>query len=272
MQKLDGKLVADKIIADIKKDIPYRRGCSHSLVIITIGEDEASKIYVGRKKKKAEECGLIPIHLQLGEDTNIFMLESLIKSFNELDYVRGIIVQKPLTKKLKPHEKDIDLLIDPSKDVDGFHPMSKYKACTPKGVITLLDAYEVPYHGKNVVIAGRSEIVSKPLAKMFMDRDCTVTMIHSKTDRLTVRRLIDDCDIFVSAIGKPKYWTNEDLSHGKDKLVLIDIGINRDENGKVCGDVDPLAYKNFEYYTPVPGGVGVMTVATLMDNTSKLAF
>lgn len=264
MKVLEGKVVAQMVYDKIKESPNSNR--SKTLAIITVGEDEASKVYVNTKKKKAKECGFNSMHIQLSEDTPFYHLESVIETLNRLDYIGGIIVQKPLPKGLSLFDDEIDSLIDPKKDIDGFHPNSKFIACTPKGIITLMDSYNVPYQGKNVVIAGRSKIVAQPLAKLLMDRNCTVTMIHSKTDKNTVARLIDDCDIFISAIGRPKYWTEEHLGHGKDKIALIDVGINRDENGKLCGDVDPNAYKHFEYYTPVPGGVGVMTVASLLEN------
>lgn len=264
MKVLEGKVVAQMVYDKIKES-PNSNRCK-TLAIITVGEDEASKVYVNTKKKKAKECGFNSMHIQLSEDTPFYHLESVIENLNRLDYIGGIIVQKPLPKGLSLFDDKIDSLIDPRKDIDGFHPNSKFIACTPKGIITLMDSYNVPYQGKNVVIAGRSKIVAQPLAKLLMDRNCTVTMIHSKTDKNTVARLIDDCDIFISAIGRPKYWTEEHLGHGKDKIALIDVGINRDENGKLCGDVDPNAYKHFEYYTPVPGGVGVMTVASLLEN------
>lgn len=267
MKVLDGKIVAnmiyDKIKGEEKKDY-YK-----TLAIVTVGDDEASKVYVNTKKKRAKECGFSSMHIQLSEDTSYCQLEAVIESLNALQHVKGIIVQKPLPKGLNLFDEEIDKLIDPSKDIDGFNPVSPFVACTPKGIITLLDSYNVQYHGKNVVIAGRSKIVAQPLAKLLMDRNCTVTMIHSKTDKNTVARLIDDCDIFISAIGRPKYWTEEHLGHGKDKIALIDVGINRDENGKLCGDVDPNAYKHFEYHTPVPGGVGVMTVASLIENLNQ---
>lgn len=264
MKVLEGKVVA-QMVYDKIKETPNNNH-NKTLAIITVGEDEASKVYVNTKKKKAKECGFNSMHIQLSEGTPFYHLEALINFLNETEFIGGIIVQKPLPRGLNLFDNDIDKLIDPSKDVDGFNPNSDYIACTPKGIITLLESYDVPYQGKNVVIAGRSKIVAQPLAKLLMDKDCTVTMIHSKTDKDTVARLIDDCDIFVSAIGKPQYWTEEHLGHGKDKLALIDVGINRTEDGKICGDVDPKAYKHFKHYTPVPGGVGVMTVASLLEN------
>lgn len=268
--KLDGKFASDKLYNAIKSKRKFNTEYK-TLAIVTIGDDEASKVYVNKKKQKAVECGFHYQHIQLSANTNYFQLETIIRMLNENVDVKGIIIQKPLTDLLKNWEEQIDNLIDPEKDIDGFHPMSKFTPCTPKGIISLLETNKVPFARKNVVIAGRSDIVAKPLAKLFMECDCTVTMIHSKTDKETVQHLINNCDIFVSAIGKLYYWT-EDYFKGLDKkTVLVDVGINRmysEELNKyvVRGDVHPDCYKYFDYYTPVPGGVGLMTVATLIDN------
>lgn len=271
--KLDGKEASKEIYREIKRGQNYLKE-SKILAIITVGSDEASEVYVRSKKVKTEECGYKYMHIKLSEKTHFFELETLVKSLNENPQVKGIIIQKPLSKHLESWGEQIDRLIDPKKDVDGFHPMSAFKSCTPKGILTLLEYFYVPYEGKNVVIAGRSDIVAKPLAKMLMDKDCTVTMIHSKTPESTVRSLIDNCDIFVSAIGKPKYWTEDYFNCSHKKLALIDVGINRVFNEElnkniVVGDIHPNCYKYFDYYTTVPGGVGLMTVATLIDNLSN---
>ena len=271
--KLDGKLASKEIYEEIKRGQRYLKD-DKILAIVTVGDDEASKVYVNNKKKKALECGYKYMHIQMSSNIHFFELENVIKNLNENVDVKGIIIQKPLTEELSRWEDKIDELIHPSKDIDGFHPMSKFQACTPRGIITLLDYYNVPYEGKNVVIAGRSNIVAKPLAKMLMDSNCTVTMIHSKTPEPTVRYLIENCDVFVSAIGKPKYWTEDYFNCSHKKIALVDVGINRVFNEElnknvVVGDVDPRCYKYFDYYTPVPGGVGLMTVATLIDNLSN---
>ena len=269
--KLDGKEVSKEIYDRIKRGQKYSKE-NKILAIVTVGDDEASKVYVNNKKKKAVECGYKYMHIQMSDNTNFFELENVIKNLNENVDVKGIIIQKPLTEELE--RWNVDTLIDPKKDVDGFHPMSDFDSCTPRGIIHLLDYYNVPYEGKNVVIAGRSEIVAKPLAKMLMDSNCTVTMIHSKTPEPTVRYLIENCDVFVSAIGKPNYWTEDYFNCSHKKIALVDVGINRVFNEElnknvVVGDVDPRCYKYFDYYTPVPGGVGLMTVATLIDNLSN---
>lgn len=271
--KLDGREVSTAIYDDIKRGQNYAKE-NKILAIVTVGDDEASKVYVNTKKKKAVECGYKYQHIQLSANTHFFELENIIKSLNENVDVKGIIIQKPLPEDLNRWDCHIDTLIDPKKDIDGFHPMSKFKACTPKGVITLLDKYKVDYHKKNVVIAGRSKIVAQPLAKMFMDADCTVTMIHSKTDKRTVLQLLQNCDVFVSAIGRPHHWTRDFFDERPNRLAIVDVGINRifseeEQKYKVVGDVHPNCYEYFNYYTPVPGGVGLMTVATLIDNLSN---
>lgn len=269
--KLDGKLVSNEIYENIKRGRKYQPE-SKILAIVTVGDDEASKVYVNTKKKKAVECGYKYMHIQMSDNTHFFELENVIKNLNENVDVKGIIIQKPLTEELE--RWNVDHLIDPKKDIDGFHPMSDFDSCTPRGIIHLLDYYNVPYEGKNVVIAGRSKIVAKPLAEMLMAKNCTVTMIHSKTPEPTVRSLIENCDVFISAIGKPHYWTEDYFDCSHKKIALVDVGINRIfnedlEKNVVVGDVNPKCYQYFDYYTPVPGGVGLMTVATLIDNLSN---
>lgn len=268
--KLDGKLVSEEIYCTVKNRV-QRNARNKTMAIVTIGDDEASKVYVNNKKKKIVECGMKYQHISLSENTNLFELEELVKMLNDNDYINGIIIQKPLTPSLKKYEYMIDTWIDPEKDVDGFSPVSVHKSCTPKGIMTLLDYY-LDCSGKNVVIAGRSKIVAQPLADMFMERNCTVTMIHSHTSDSTVRNLIANCDIFVSAIGRPHYWTKDYFNTNKKYLALVDVGINRVYSGnttKIVGDIDPEVYNLSEYYTPVPGGVGLMTVATLINNLSN---
>lgn len=266
MTKLDGKVASTGIYSEIK-----RRGLRNTgrriLAIVTLGDDEASKSYVRTKKRKAQECGFEYMHIQLSEGTEFAELEKCIKDLNENIFVKGIIIQKPLPKKLQSWEREIDTLIFPEKDIDGFHPMSHYTACTPKGILLLLKHYKVDYKNKRVVIAGRSDIVGKPLAKLFDKENCTVTMIHTKTDKEYVSDLLASCDIFVSAVGKPHYWTADYFDNDRKRIAVIDVGINRTEEG-IVGDIHPDVYKHFEYYTPVPGGVGLMTVASLIDNLS----
>lgn len=265
MTKMFGKDVSEKIIEDCKKRLRYFHNRTKVLVIITLGEDEASKIYVRNKIRKAEELGFTAMHVKFSDTCTYNTLYRFVELLNEDTHVKGIIIQKPLPSHLASWEDKIDNLIAPKKDIDGFGILSEHDPCTPKGIMTMLDFYKVPVERKNVVIAGRSKIVAKPLAKMFMDRDCTVTMIHSKTPRDTVKALLKNCDIFVSAIGKPHYWTSDYFKDTPKKLALVDVGINRLDE-KVVGDINPDCYEHFEFYTPVPGGVGVVTVATLMEN------
>lgn len=280
-QILDGKLVAERIYHSLKnyEELQPTGGSlvraigsklfskDKVLAIITIGEDEASKVYVGRKKKKVEEMGCSFMHICLNRGVAFSVLEETIMYLNAMNHVKGIIVQKPLPNGLKAYEKQIDNLIVSHKDVDGFSANSEYTPCTPLGIISLLKEYEVSFTKKNVVIAGRSSTVSKPLADILTSQyDCTVTMIHTQTDEDTIEQLINNCDIFVSAIGKPHYWKEHHFRDNKHKIALIDVGISRDENGKLKGDVHPDAYKHFDFYTPVPGGVGQMTVAGLITN------
>lgn len=243
---------------------------SQTLAIVTVGEDEASKVYVNNKKRELEKYGFKYQHIQLSEHTSFLSFRRVIEGLNQNDNVNGIIIQQPINSFTFSDEqrKLVNTLVEPSKDVDGLHPMSDFAPCTPLGICYLLAYFKVPIQNKNVVIAGRSDLVGKPLAKILMEGyNCTVTIIHSHTAKDTVKSLLNNCDIFVSAIGKPKYWTNEFFTDPqRQKLALVDVGINRDENGKLCGDVDPEVYNKFDYYTPVPRGVGLMTVASLIDN------
>lgn len=265
MTMMLGKDVSNKIIEECKNRLRYFYNQTKVLAIVTLGDDEASKVYVRNKIRKVEELGFTAMHVRLSETCTYNTLSRFVELLNEDQHVKGIIIQKPLPLHLMTWEDKIDNLITPKKDIDGFGTLSHHDACTPKGIMTMLDFYNVPVERKNVVIAGRSNIVAKPLAKMFMDRDCTVTMIHSKTPVETVQLLLKECDIFVSAIGRPYYWTKECFENTPKKLALIDVGINRLDN-KVVGDVNPECYEHFEFYTPVPGGVGLTTVATLMEN------
>ena len=272
-QILDGKVASAKIYETIAKGQKFSSKPG-TLAIVTIGNDEASKVYVNSKKAKALACGFKFQHIQLSENITYKELEETVNFLNKNTHINGIIIQKPLPKHLAKWDSLIDTLVDPNKDVDGFHPMSDFESCTPKGIIKLLDVNEVPYEGKFVVIAGRSKIVSQPLAKMFMDKNCTVVMIHSKTPKDLVEKLIKECDIFVSAIGSKYHWTEYLFRDSKPKIALVDVGINREydeelKKNRIFGDIHPDCYKYSDYYTPVPGGVGLMTVAMLMTNLNE---
>ena len=283
---LDGKKVAEELYSKL----PNMNG--KELSIITIGDDEASKVYVRNKIKACERVGLKGVNYRLREDVRIEEIICLIEEKNLDDNVVGIMIQKPYPERLNMHYMEDFILFQ--KDVDGLCKYNMFKTlsgklntkdwlgnepihypATPKGIITLLDYYNIPIEGKNIVIIGRSDIVGKPLAAMMTARDATVTLCHSKTKNL--RESLIHADIIISAIGKPKYIDKDFLSNfhfenfigekSSDKPIIIDVGINRDENGKLCGDVDfddVLPYVSA--ITPVPGGVGPMTVYSLISN------
>ena len=271
---LDGKIVA----ADIKQRLAREIGealvegkRAPKLMIISVGEDPASKVYVRNKLKAAAEIGIIANHFPMQADlvTTEYVKET-ISLFNEDPYLDGIMVQLPLPKHLD--ERAIIDAIDPEKDVDGLTTTNigrlrsgqpGMQPCTAKGIIDLCRYYNIDLDGKDVTIVGRSNIVGKPLADMMMAAGATVTQCHTHTSDLMFHTLT--ADIIVSAVGKLKLITEKMIKCG---ATVIDVGINRDENGKLCGDID---YENVwvvaEHITPVPGGVGPMTVAELMSNT-----
>lgn len=272
---LNGKIVADTIKQQLKKEIDSAvvRGARRPhLVIVSVGDNPASKVYVKNKMKAAEEVGIIANHFPMGvmDDCtpSTKYVQGIIAKLNEDDEIDGIMVQLPLPSYLD--EREIIDAIDPTKDVDGLTTINIgrlrsgqpcIKPCTAAGIIDLCKYYNIELDGKNVTIIGRSNIVGKPLADLMMAEGATVTQCHSHTKDITYHCCTD---IVVSAVGKPKFigvnevWTD---------TTVIDVGINRDENGKLCGDVDFEAVKDrCEHITPVPGGVGPMTVAELMKN------
>lgn len=239
-----------------------------TLAIISVGDDPASKIYVRNKIRACDQANVeVALH-SIGENCTQEFLEYMIRDLNRCTDIDGILVQLPLPKHL--NEKRILRLIAPEKDVDGFHPynMGRLMAgdpamipCTPKGIMQLLAAYDITVEGKHVVIVGRSNIVGKPLAMLMLNADATVTICHSHTRNLA--DLTRQADILVAAVGKPHFITADMV---KPQAVVIDVGINR-MNGKLVGDVDFEAVSQVaSYITPVPGGVGKMTVAALIDN------
>lgn len=258
---MDGKKVAAEIEAEIKQAI-IDEGLKPKLLIVTDGHDPASKVYIRNKVKAAERCGIMPI-VTSTEEMSPF---DIVEYYPDFD---GIIVQLPMRNNL-----DAAYLIEaipPKKDVDGLNTngnlaASYFNPCTPMGIIQLLRYYQIPIEGKHAVIVGRSELVGKPLARMLLDRDATVTVCHSKTKGLA--GITPMADILISAVGNPGLIV---LPMIKENAVVVDVGINR-VDGKLCGDVDwawPTAdIKNHvSHITPVPGGVGPMTVAMLMENT-----
>lgn len=273
---INGKEVAEKIKAKVKAEIEERY-LYPRLAVVVVGNNPASKIYVNNKKKACEQVGIESLECCFKEDVTEDVLIQFIHELNENPCVSGILVQLPLPKHLD--EKKILEHIDPVKDVDCFTSINTGKLwlgdyelapCTALGVLELLDYYNIDIAGKHCVIVGRSNIVGKPVAALMLERNATVTVCHSKTKNLS--DITRQADILIAAVGKPKFIT---WGMVKDGAVVIDVGINRDENGKLCGDVDfdrtpkdgeGVADKS-SYITPVPGGVGPMTVAMLMKNT-----
>lgn len=273
MTQLDGKALAGKVKEQIREEavrLPRRPG----LAVVLVGNDPASRIYVTSKRKDCEECGIYSEEYALLEDTTQEELLDLVKSLNERPDIDGILVQLPLPGHLD--EERVLRAIDPGKDVDGFHPMNGgnlligqpgFLPCTPAGVMDLLDEYGIDPAGKHAVVVGRSNIVGKPMALLLLGRNATVTVCHSKTPDL------GDCcrraDILVAAVGRRGLITADMVKEG---AVVVDVAINRNENGKLCGDVDFDAVgAKAAYLTPVPGGVGPMTRAELMKNTLQAA-
>ena len=274
---MSGKVVSAQVRENIKKEteaLIESTGIYPGLAVILVGNDPASQVYVRNKQLACEELGFHAFEYKLGENTTQEQLLDLINVLNKDTKVHGILVQLPLPDHLD--EQSVLYAISPEKDVDAFHPMNVGKImigsydilpCTPAGVMELLDAAGVEIAGKNCVVVGRSNIVGKPMAMLLLQRSGTVTICHSKTKNLA--EVCAAADILVVAIGRPKFITADMV---KDGAVVVDVGINRDENNKLCGDVD---YENVapkaSCITPVPGGVGPMTITRLMKNTLRAA-
>lgn len=268
-QLINGKEVAEHIKLQVKNEIETL-GLTPTLAVVVVGDNPASRIYVNNKKKACEYVGIKSLEQVFPEDISEENLLNFIDELNENNNVHGILVQLPLPKHI--NENKVIERISPAKDVDGFSAVNvgqlwlgKYDMapCTAMGVIELLDYYNIDITGKHCVVVGRSNIVGKPMAALLLERNATVTVCHSKTKDLY--KHTKDADILISAVGKPKFITWGLVKNG---AVVIDVGINRDENGKLCGDVDFDDVKDrAEFLTPVPGGVGPMTVAMLMKNT-----
>ena len=273
---LNGKVVADTIKQQLKEEIDSAVASGHRrprLVIISVGNDLASKVYVKNKMKAAEECGIFITHSTHNEDVSFHHVVGLIDYCNHDPSIDGIMVQLPLPKGW--NERTVIDTIDPEKDVDGLTTTNIgklrsgqpcIKPCTAQGIIDLLDYYNIEIDGKDVTVVGRSNIVGKPVADLLMARGATVTQCHSHTNQLSYHTKM--ADVVVSAIGKPKFLSGKDIW---DADAIIDVGIHRDENGKLCGDIDYddviSVHGEQTNITPVPGGVGPMTVAELMKNT-----
>ena len=271
------KEIREKEIAKIKET--YKGGCK--VVFIQIGENPASNVYVRNKINLCKEVGIEVKHIQGDEETSQEALINSIKRFNLDKDIHGIMVQLPLPDHI--NEKSIINAIAPEKDIDGFTTINKGKLmigdkdaiipCTPKGIMTILEHENIDLQGKNVVIAGRSNIVGKPLANLMINAGATVTVCNSKTNKDYLSYLFFNADIFVSAIGKANYFNekffldNRMLTEYLEDTIAIDVGINRDEEGKLCGDIDKELYEEFKDVTSVPGGVGVMTVLEVIKNS-----
>ena len=275
---IDGKALAAKVRERVAADVAElkARGVEPGLAVVLVGEDQASATYVRSKLRDCEQCGIRSFDYKLPEDTPQSELMDLIARLNADPAVAGILVQMPLPDGLD--EEAVVAAIDPAKDVDGFHPQSLGKLvrglpglrpCTPAGIMEMLDAYGIDPTGKNAVIVGRSSIVGKPMSLMLLARDATISVAHSRTDQHELAHICQGADILVAACGIPRYIKGTWVKPG---ATVIDVGMDRDEDDKLCGDVDfatvePVAGA----ITPVPGGVGPMTRAMLMSNVVMAA-
>lgn len=268
---IDGKTISTVIKDECKEKVAEykKQGISICLAVIQVGNDPASSVYVNNKKKACAYIGIDSLSYELPEETTQEELLALIEELNQKKEVNGILVQLPVPKHID--EKTIINAISPKKDVDGFHPQSVgslcigqpgFVSCTPAGIIELLKRTNVDISGKHCVVIGRSNIVGKPMALLMLRENATVTVTHSKTKNL--KEITKQADILIVAIGKPKFV---DSSYVKEGAVVIDVGIHRNEDNKLCGDVDFESVKTIaSAITPVPGGVGPMTIAMLMKN------
>jgi len=273
-QIIDGKELAKSIRLRLKEEVEELKNADiyPKLAVIMVGDDKASKVYVKNKSKACNEVGIEYEEHLLPESTKMEELLDLIEKLNNDETVHGILVQSPLPQGLDANEAFKTIL--PQKDVDGFNPINVGKlslnqdcfvSCTPYGIIKMLETYNIEIEGTHAVIIGRSNIVGKPLAKCLLNKNATVTVCHSKTKNLS--EITKQADILIAAIGKPKFVTADMIKEG---ATVIDVGINRLDDGKIVGDTDFENIKNkAKYITPVPGGVGPMTIAMLMHNVVK---
>ena len=270
---MDGKALAAKKKEEIRENAAKLRR-QPGLAVILVGDNPASQVYVRNKEKDCEECGILCYDYRLPQDATQDQVLELVEKMNNYGAVDGILVQLPLPPQID--ERVVLEAIAPDKDVDAFHPenvgrimqgQAYYKPCTPAGVMELLHEYGIDPAGKHCVVVGRSNIVGKPMAMLLLHEDATVTICHSKTKDLKAQCL--QADILISAVGKQNLITADMVKPG---AVVIDVAMNRNEAGKLCGDVDFTAVSEVaSYITPVPGGVGPMTRAMLMENTYKAA-
>lgn len=268
---IDGKLISTQIKDELKKEVEELKaqGKEGALAVIQVGNDPASSVYVRNKKRACEYIGIQSVSYELDENITEGELLNIINKLNEDVSIKGILCQLPLPKHID-EDKVIDA-ISPEKDVDGFSPQSVgalvigkkgFLPCTPAGIVQLLKRSNIDIEGKNCVVVGRSNIVGKPMSLLMLRENATVTVCHSKTKDL--QEVCKRADILIVAIGKPMFI---DDTYVKDGAVVIDVGIHRDENNNLCGDVNfEAASQKASYITPVPGGVGPMTIAMLMSN------
>ncbi len=273
---ISGKEVSQKVKGEVReKALALKaKGIDVGLAVVIVGDNPASRVYVNSKKKACEEVGFNSYEYALPEETTQQELLDLVEELNNDEKVNGILVQLPLPKQID--ENAIINAISPDKDVDAFHPFNVGKImigeyaflpCTPAGIMELIDSTGVEIAGKSCVVIGRSNIVGKPMSMLLLHRSGTVTVCHSKTKNL--KEICQNADILVAAVGRPNFVTGDMVKEG---AVVIDVGINRMEDGKLCGDVNfAEAEKKASYITPVPGGVGPMTIAMLMKNTLTAA-
>ena len=274
---IDGKAVSAQVKEQVRIEtaaLMEKHGIQPGLAVVIVGSDPASRVYVNNKKKACEAVGFKSYEYALPEETTQEELLALVEKLNADPAVNGILVQLPVPKQID--DKAIINAISPAKDVDAFHPENvgrimigeySFLPCTPAGAMELIDSTGVEVSGKNCVVIGRSNIVGKPMAMLLLHRNGTVTICHSRTKDLAA--VTREADILVAAVGKPNFVTADMVKEG---AVVIDVGINRLDNGKLCGDVDFAAVEpKAGWITPVPGGVGPMTIAMLMRNTLTAA-
>ncbi|SJZ42144.1 bifunctional methylenetetrahydrofolate dehydrogenase/methenyltetrahydrofolate cyclohydrolase FolD [Eubacterium coprostanoligenes] len=276
MNIIDGKAVSKKVKEDVKAECEQlkAKGIIPGLAVIIVGDDPASQVYVHNKEVACEACGFYSVKYALPAETTQDELNALVDKLNKDDKINGILCQLPLPSHLD--DKEVINRIDPLKDVDAFHPVNvgaimigdyNYLPCTPAGVMELIHSTGIDVSGKKAVVIGRSNIVGKPMAMLLLHENATVEITHSRTQNLA--DITKEADILVAAIGKAKFVKADMV---KDGAVVIDVGMNRDGNGKLCGDVDFEDVKDkCSFITPVPGGVGPMTIAMLMKNTLTAA-
>ena len=269
---LDGKALSAQCKESIRKQVEElaAKGCRPGMAVVLVGENPASKVYVRNKEKDCQECGIYSAMYHLPEETTEKELLELLDTLNHDTSIHGILVQLPLPKQI--NSQRVIEAIDPAKDVDAFHPtnvgyltqgMPRFAPCTPAGIIKLMEAYQIDPAGKHCVVIGRSNIVGKPMALLLLQRNGTVTICHSGTKDIKEQTL--QADILVSAVGKTGFVTADMVKEG---AVVIDVAMNRNAEGKLCGDVDYAAVsQKASAITPVPGGVGPMTRVMLLENT-----